>query len=82
MKIALVSFILLGCAMSLSALSFGGLQSANWTSEDIEQGYKIVGDIAYQTPSLTDLTASLIIRPQTHFSLKQFLILQTRSWGS
>jgi len=68
MKIALVSFILLGCAMSLSALSFGGLQSADWTSEDIEQGYKIVGDIAYQAPGLTDLMASLIICPE-HLSL-------------
>ncbi len=70
MKIALVSFILLGCGMSLSALSFGGLQSANWTSEDIEQGYKIVGDIAYQAPGLTDLMASLIICPRTPFSFK------------
>ncbi len=68
MKIAFVSFILLGCAMSLSALSFGGRPTTNFTSEEIEQGYKIVGDIAYQAPSLTDLMASLIIRPE-HLSL-------------
>ncbi len=68
MKITLVSFILLGCTMSLSAISFGGRLTANWTSEDIERGHKIVGDIAYQAPSLTDLMASLIIRPE-HLSL-------------
>ena len=67
MKIALVSFILLSCGMSLSALSFGGRLNANWTSEEIEQGYKIVGDIAYKAPDLTDLMASLYIRSQTPF---------------
>ncbi len=64
MKITLVSFILLGCGMSLSAISFGGRPTANWTSEDIERGHKIVGDIAYKVPGLKDLMASLIIRPQ------------------
>ncbi len=63
MKITLVSFILLGCTMSLSAISFGGRLAANWTSEDIERGHKIVGDIAYKAPGLTDLMASLVIRP-------------------
>jgi len=69
MKIALVSFVILGCAMSLSAISFGGRLTANWTSEEIEQGYKIVGDIAYKAPGLTDLMACLLIHPQTPFSL-------------
>jgi len=69
MRIALVSFILLGCAMSLSAISFGGRPTANWTSEDMERGYKIVGDIAYKAPGLKDLMASLLIHSQTPFFL-------------
>ncbi len=82
MKTALISFILLGCSMSLSALSLGGLQSANWTSEDIERGYKIVGDIAYKVPDPKDQAASLLIHYQTPFSsLNKFFILQTRAWG-
>jgi len=64
MNIALVSFILLGCAMSLSAISFGGRLPANWTSEDIERGHKIVGDIVYKFPTLKDLVASLLLLSQ------------------
>ncbi len=68
MNIALVSFILLGCAMSLSAISFGGRLNANWTSEEIEQGYKIVGDIVYKFPTLKDLVASLLLLSHKLFS--------------
>ena len=64
MKIALVTFVFLSCGMSLSAMSFGGHLTVNWTSEDREldeRGYKIVENIAYKVPDLKDLAASFII---------------------
>jgi len=58
--------------MSLSALSFGGRPTANWTSEDIERGYKIVGDIVYNVPGLKDLVTSLPLISNTLFTLSYF----------
>jgi len=72
MKIALVCFILLSSAMSLSALSFGGRPTTNFTSKDIERGYKIVGDIVYKAPGLKDLVASLPLISNTLFTLSYF----------
>jgi len=47
-NIILVSFVLLSSCVLLDAASFGSQwRPTNWTDQEIEKGYKLVGDILY-----------------------------------
>lgn len=49
-KILLASFVLLSLYQTSEALSLGGLEPINWTSEDYAKGYKLVGDMVFTAP--------------------------------
>ena len=58
----LFSFFLLKCLIAaLCATSFGGRMPINWTRQDNDNGYKLIGDMAYKAPSLKEILVCFLM---------------------